>query len=210
VAQIDAPRLSTVHITFFNQLIFDTPQLTHFINRIEKFNLLYRADVNFGMGSIEVALSPERGKFPPAKLILEVPCKEADWQLSSLAQRCSLPLLPISTLEHLRIGYARLRGLDDIDGSQLLELLHPLTIVKNLYLIGGVGPRVVIALQELAGERVTQVLPALQNVFIEKPQRSESTTWKAIKSFVGARQRFGHPVAVLPENNPTNGDAIAI
>jgi hypothetical protein len=150
------------------------------------------------MGSIEVALSPERGNFPPAKLILEVSCKEVDWQLSSLAQLCSLPLLPISTLEHLRIDYARLWGLDDIDGSQLLELLHPFTTVKNLYLVGGVGPQVVIALQGLAGERVTQVLPALQSVFIEELQPSESTTWKAIESFVDARQRFGHPVAVLP------------
>ena len=33
LARIDAPRLNDLHITFFNQIIFDTPQLFQFISR---------------------------------------------------------------------------------------------------------------------------------------------------------------------------------
>jgi hypothetical protein len=33
LARIDAPRLNALHITFFNQIIFDTPQLFQFISR---------------------------------------------------------------------------------------------------------------------------------------------------------------------------------
>jgi hypothetical protein len=37
VARIDAPLLDELKIFFFHQLIFDTPRLTQFINRIPKF-----------------------------------------------------------------------------------------------------------------------------------------------------------------------------
>ena len=33
LARIDAPRLDDLHITFFNQIIYDTPQLVQFISR---------------------------------------------------------------------------------------------------------------------------------------------------------------------------------
>ena len=35
LARIDAPRLDEMHITFFNQLIFDTPQILQFISRVQ-------------------------------------------------------------------------------------------------------------------------------------------------------------------------------
>jgi hypothetical protein len=37
VAQIDTPQLDRLSITFFNQLVFDTPRLSQFISRIPKF-----------------------------------------------------------------------------------------------------------------------------------------------------------------------------
>ena len=33
LARVDTPRLDELHITFFNQIIFDTPQLFQFISR---------------------------------------------------------------------------------------------------------------------------------------------------------------------------------
>ena len=47
VAQIDAPLLDNISITLFNQLIFDTPQLSCFLGRTERFNVAHRADVVF-------------------------------------------------------------------------------------------------------------------------------------------------------------------
>jgi hypothetical protein len=56
VARIDAPLLHDIHISFFNQLIFYIPQLSHFINRIERFNRL-NAMVEFSHSGAFVELS---------------------------------------------------------------------------------------------------------------------------------------------------------
>jgi hypothetical protein len=54
------------------------------------------------------------------------------------------------------------------------------------------------ALKGLYGERVTEVLPALQDIFLEglNPAEPVEPIQEAIKPFIAARQLFGHPVAV--------------
>jgi hypothetical protein len=76
-----------------------------------------------------------------------------------------------------------------------MELLHPFTMVKNLFLSENIAPRVVPALQELVGSRTTEVLPTLQNVFIEKLQPSGHVQ-EGIGKFVAARQVTSHPIVV--------------
>ena len=196
VAWIDAPLLEYVHITFFNQLIFDISQLPHFISRIENFEML-DAEVSFWSDSASVQLALKTGKGWQRMFLLDVSCTEADWQLSSIAQVCGLSFPHISTLENLSIGAPNPLdlGQNDIEQDQWLELLHPFITVKNLYLDHGVGLRVSTALQGLVGERATQVLPALQNLAIKGLQESGST-WEALEPFVAARGRFGYPIAV--------------
>jgi len=190
VVRIDAPQLQTVKTRLFNQLIFDISQLHNFINCVERSKIPYQAKVFFFHSSAELNLL-----FGHRHIKLQISCTKLDWQLSALAQFCSLSLLPISTLEHLRIDYFRLCLKDDVEHGQWLELLYPFTAVKNLYLAERVGLHVATALQELAGESVMQVLPALQIVLIKKFQQS-GPMWEAIESFVAARQRFGYPIVV--------------
>jgi hypothetical protein len=45
VTQIDAPLLERVTTVFFNQLLFDTPLLRHFISRAKALKALYRAEM---------------------------------------------------------------------------------------------------------------------------------------------------------------------
>ena len=53
------------------------------------------------------------------------------------------------------------------------------------------------ALQELAEERETEVLPALQGVFLETPNWQPSGSIKeAIEQFITTRQLSDHPVTV--------------
>ena len=84
---------------------------------------------------------------------------------------------------------------DDMDDTQWLELLGPFTALKSLYLSGEIARRVCGALQELSGERATEVLPALRNIFVDG-FRSFEHTQEAIRPFVAARQLSGHPVAI--------------
>jgi hypothetical protein len=122
----------------------------------------------------------------------------SDWQLSSLAQICTLPLLPLLTMENLYITehpYLRLDWKDDIENTEWLDLLHSFSAVKNLYLSREFAPRIAPALQELTGERTTEVLPALDNVFLEGFQPSEPVH-EGIARFISARQLTNRSVAI--------------
>ena len=82
-----------------------------------------------------------------------------------------------------------------MEDTQWLELLRPFTSVKDLHLSEPSVPFIAPALQELSGERVTEVLPALENLFLEEPQPSEPVK-EAIEKFIAARQLSGFPVTV--------------
>jgi len=90
---------------------------------------------------------------------------------------------------------SKLKWQDDIEYSQWLELFHPFTGVKNLYLSKKFAPRIAPSLQELVGGRTTEVLPALQSLFLEE-LRSSGPVEEAIGKFVAARQLSNHPVAI--------------
>jgi hypothetical protein len=71
----------------------------------------------------------------------------------------------------------------------------PFTAVKNLYLCREFGPGITAALQELVGARITEVLPSLQNIFVESLQPS-GTFQENIGQFVAARQLSDHPITI--------------
>jgi len=101
-------------------------------------------------------------------------------------------------VEHLYIlesGFSRLRRQYDIESSQWLELLHIFNAVKDLYISRECAPRFAPALQELVGERVTEVLPALQTLFLEEPL-SSGPVQETIRQFITARRLASHPIAV--------------
>jgi hypothetical protein len=48
-----------------------------------------------------------------------------------------------------------------------LELLHPFVALKNLYVSKKFVPHIAPTLQDLVGGRSTEVLPTLENIFLE-------------------------------------------
>jgi hypothetical protein len=185
VARIDAPLLDKLEMTFFHQLIFDTPQVTQFINRTPKFKAYDEARVDFSSWDASV-------RFDGA-LELTIICSRSDWQLSSLANVCSsiFPQALISAVKFLSIlelgALSQPPWQDDIESGQWLELLHPFTAVKDLHISSEFAPRIAPALQEFARERATDVLPALQNLHLEEPLPSAHVQ-ETIGQFVSARQ----------------------
>ena len=198
VSRLEAPLLSYTGITFFNQLIFDTPLLRHFISRTEIIREADRARIVCLTDAVQFSLYPRDGTDEEG-VMLGISCKPLDWQISSLAQVCSSSFPPLSTLEHLDISTEEgpnslLEWQDDMEDTQWLELLRPFTSVKDLDLSMDSVPFIAPALQELSGERLTEVLPALQNLFLT-PQLSGSVK-EAIQKFIATRQLFGYPVTV--------------
>jgi hypothetical protein len=196
LARIDTPRLNELHITFFNQLIFDTPQLFQFIRRRPTPRTPEQGHIVFNSKVIIVKFSSQTSNHDV--LCVKIPCTVSEWQLSSLEQVCTSSLPPVSMLEDLHIFEDEVnppRWQDDIENTLWLELLHPFDSVKNLYLCKELMPRIAAALQELAGGRTTEVLPALEGIFFEGFQPS-GPLHKGIEEFIAARRLTGHPVAV--------------
>jgi hypothetical protein len=197
VARIDAPLLDNVDITFFRQ--FDTPQLTQFISRTPK--LMAHGDEARVVFDPELPVCSVWVSLLRAKLRLGVCCRPS-YMLSSLAQicRCSFPRALISAVEHLYIfktyPYLCLQNDIRLDDSHWLDLFHPFTAVKSLYISEDFVPHLASALQEIAGERVTEVLPALKSLFLEGTL-PPGPILKAIGQFVVARHLSGHPIAVF-------------
>lgn len=197
--RFDAPLLDNLQITFFHQLIFDTPQLVQFITRTPNLRPPIEARVIFSSGFVQVTLT-RPGETSPKGFGLGFTCGHTDWQLSSLAQvfSSSIPQALISTVEQLYIyesGFLEPRWQGDVEDSQWLDVFNPFTAVKDLYLSQNFVPRIAPTLQELVGERVVELLPALQCLFLEKLHPS-GTVEEGIVKFVDARQLSDHPIAI--------------
>jgi hypothetical protein len=200
VARIDAPFLVEFSMLLFNQLVLDFLQLPKFLYRIEKFTELEEADILLDDHLIHAYLYSRRGTVDRALFEPLISCSKLDWQLSSFAQVCNSAFPTLSTFKRLSLGPIistdHLPGQDDMEDTQWLELLHPFTNVKDLHLSGILPTCIAPALQELTGERVTEVLPVLQNIFLDGIHGEPEPVPKAISEFVAARQLSGCPVAI--------------
>jgi len=106
LSQIETPILNQCAFCFFNQLVFDTPPLGHFIRRTETFMTIHRAHVQFfSPAAVVVSLSgqEEMGINDREALRLKISCKPLDWQLSAIAQVLNSFLSSLSRLESLEI-----------------------------------------------------------------------------------------------------------
>ncbi|KAH9971578.1 hypothetical protein BGW80DRAFT_1321209 [Lactifluus volemus] len=83
---------------------------------------------------------------------------------------------------------------DVMNERQWLELFNPFTAVQTLYISQKIHPHIVSALRGLSGETATEVLPALENLYLQVHRRFGS----GVKSFIIARQSSGHPVSLHP------------
>ena len=195
MARIDAPLLKKLRITFFNQTLFDTPQLVQFINRTPALKTPEQARLFFTDDAAVLGLSSRGSDYAELNVIFL--CKSSNRQVSFLEQVCTSCLPPLSNLEDLYISkYScyRPNWQDDIENANWLELLQPFTTVKKLYLTKEFVPPIMSSLQELVGERTTEVLPSLQNIFLEGPETS-GPVQEGIQQFVATRQA-SHPIAV--------------
>jgi hypothetical protein len=198
VAWIDVPLLNTLDMTFFRRLMFDTPQLIHFISRTTKF---HNARVDLSDWEISVTLSQTfDGRLSLGIQDIQGSSTQLDWQLSSLAQVCSLFFLQtfISAVERLDILEnannvdSELRCLRYIENGQWLDLLRPFTAVKDLYVTRKIAPHIASALRKLVGKRVTEVLPALQTLVFKEPEAVQ----EIIGPFIAARELARHPITI--------------
>ena len=198
VARISAPLLNLVNTQFFDQLVFDIPQLFLFIGRSRRLSSPKRATVSFYHSFTKIVLGPREGKVGPRHFSLRMLCGGSTRQVSFVKQICNQSLPLLSHVERLDVKGSRCLQpgwQDDLKSAQWLELLHPFVAVEKLHISERLGPLVVAALQELTGEKATAVLPMLHSLFLEGLLPSLSVR-EAITPFMDARHLSGRPIAI--------------
>jgi hypothetical protein len=107
----------------------------------------------------------------------------------------------MSSIEHLYIiqeGDSAMFSstLEDVmDETQWVELFHLFTAVQTLYISHMILSHVMSALQELSGESATEVLPVLDNLYLEE-YRASGSEQHDIEPFIIAHQHSDHPASV--------------
>jgi hypothetical protein len=196
VTRIDTPQLDYASISLSHQIDSDIPRLAQFINRTPVLTRAGgEAHVSFDNWTTSVLLVPARYW----TLNMDISCETPDRQLSSIAKVCNSSLQPLSVVEELYITYLYMESdwtNNATENILWLQFLLPFTAVKNLYLSKEFAPGIAAALQELVGDRITEVLPSLQNIFVEASWPTVLLFRKMIDQFVDARQRSDHPIAI--------------
>ena len=107
-----------------------------------------------------------------------------------------LVTLLLSQVEQLNIHKDMLgvtqRG-NGLKPMQLLGLFHPFLAVQDLCIYPRLGPLVVQALQDLTGERASEVLPTLHTIFFYEPLVSGSMK-EDMQPLIVACQHSDHPI----------------
>jgi len=198
VTRIDTPQLDRMFIAFYNQIDFEIPRLAQFINDTPMLRASNEAHLQFRPGTASVELRCRKAKSGLHVLQINISCIESDRQLSSIEQICNSSLPPISTVEDLYIEYFYPQPFwknNAVENTLWLQLLLPFTAAQNLYIHKEFAPFIVTALQELVGVRITEVLPNLQNIFLNDLEPSGPLK-DNIEQFVAARRFSNHPIAI--------------
>jgi hypothetical protein len=202
-ARIEAPLLERFLTLFFNQLVFDIPQISWLIGNI---NLPRPSGLSLRFAqndetSVRFSWSGT-GSHGERYLNVAVIGKGLDWQVFSVAQICDHILPLCSSVEWLNVEYRGRRGNtepprmrpDDMDHRRWFELFHPFISVKRLEISDELEPFIDAALQGLTEESAAGVFPTLNSLSIVG-DISDRAAQQGIESFVTARQHSDHPVS---------------
>ena len=196
VTRINAPMLHSLLITYLDEFMQGIPQVARFLRRTTIFETLNEAHVDIDYSCVSI------GSLSPAPVFdkkygLTITCQELDYAPSSVTQVFTSLFPSIYIAEHLYIYGSRGIWERDNGYAQWLDILYPFSAVKNLYIVKEVAEGIASALQELVGEKVSDVLPALESIFLREILPSDSGPFKdAIGPFVAARNLSAHPVVV--------------
>jgi hypothetical protein len=130
------------------------------------------------------------------KFRLRISWNRRDWDPSYLATFLISLFPSIYILKHLYVHWSEnsQEEMELEDGSEDMrwyQILEPFTAVKKLYVCTEFAEYIALGLQQLVGESATDVLPALESIFLEELQPS-GPVQEAFGQFLVARQLFGH------------------
>ena len=177
LAQIDVPLLDDLELVFNpTSGLGHYPELNDLISRTAKFEAQDQAHVifknDFDGPRVRVALPQtfHRTLSLGTSYIYSHDDVPPDWDLWSHMPICksSFPQSLILAVEHLYLFGPSLSGYDDWGDEEWVEIFYPFPAVKSLHISYRFASQIALSLGNLVGERVTEVLPALESLFIEE------------------------------------------
>ncbi|KAI0288998.1 hypothetical protein BC826DRAFT_971233 [Russula brevipes] len=198
-ACIDTPRLSRLSLSFFSDSVLDIPQMKQLIGRAEGLQPFKVAKVVIDGWSNQLELDQPHG--PPWRISCMLGMASVDPRVSSMALVCSHLSPFFSHIERLDLvtgpGYSCIDSQwanSTTEPIQFLELFRPFAAIQSLYVSEILVPFVIPALREWIGERSTEVLPNLRDLFLGGYVKSGSVQ-DAIKSLLAAQRPSSQPIA---------------
>ena len=193
VARIDCPVLATLEIKYFNQLIFEIPQLVQFISLVDGLKSPSEVIVEpIGYSTMSL-VRPGRGTRGRGKCSFIIPCRHLDWQLSFLTQILDQLSPLLSSVHVLSIkNPVPSRKEEDVDTTQWLELFQPLSQTSRIRVsIEKLVPDITRAL--VSEDMNTGILPRLTSLYLEGVRKSTFAT-EAAERFVATRKLAGRNI----------------
>jgi hypothetical protein len=188
-SHISAPLLDSVKIEFFNSAVFDSSQISPFIGRTGTFEAFKHAHVLLRRDLLHISLSLQAGATGSRTLLMSVKCRHSVWRLQSLTHTYERPLL--TNFDPLKRSWPHWRH--HMSNSNRIHLLRLFPALETMRISQDLALCLGMALKGLGGEQATEILPALQYLFIDGlgPPVDEG-----VGKFVAARQLSGHPIVV--------------
>lgn len=194
VAQIDAPHLDSIRITYFNQLVLQARQLFRFVGQTQILKQARTMDAQIYFHGLLVYISLYSGPVEGRRIPLHIrtSCQGLDWQVSHLTNVLSQYPTMLTNVGHLFIGAYDLQPSwrDDMDPIEWLELFRQFTAVKTLQVSTLLAAHVSEALIDVTDEMVPEILPTLRLLCLEYEPVER------VGEFITARQLSGLPVTI--------------
>jgi hypothetical protein len=195
VAQIRAPLLEQLDITFFNQIVFALPHLSHLVNVTERLKLP-AAKVFFENDGVSITTADHGMPWSDGCFLLLVKCKQLDWQIDCAAQICSALMPGLSDVEALTLDFhEQIMPTEwqngEIDGTTWHDLLRSFIRVKMLRIVDSLSGELSRALRmdEIGSD--PGLLPDLREL---ESEFNVVFVTGLFGSFIDARRVAGRPV----------------
>ncbi len=188
VAQIDSPQLDRILIVYLNQLVdFQVTQLSGSIDRSvgPEISLFRHAQVTFFSDWVAFTVyrhaNHPSSDWRPAGTF--VSCEGIDWQVSHIAQVLSQFSATLSNVVHLKleVGTKKYRQIEGTVDVEWPHLLHQFSAVQTLHVSWELAWHVALALKDITGNMVAEVLPFLDLIYLPGQLAS------SIQNFVAVR-----------------------
>ena len=195
LAYIAAPLLDSVYIRFFDPLIFDSfiPRIAPRIGCTGIFEASDQAHMFFYDSCFYIVLSSRKRTTDGKTLALSLQWEDSGWKLLRLTHDPHFGPLNLFVFE----GRSLLPNwVKDMANTPWLHLVRFFPATEYMYLSQRLAVRVAPALQELAEAGLTEVLPVLRTIVVDRLD-SSGPVQEALGQFVAARQLpSGHSVDV--------------